>query len=371
MTAIATTIQPDALRPTTSTIRRKPLITYKSPSGPNFGPFIQPFPRRSVSSPSSSSSTSSSSPTPPKQSVLSTNSHHLQYRPHPPNLYDPNLPLYHPNGRLALSLPPLNAANYGLPILQVETSPSASSSSISPAGPNAAESGVNSIQRSRSGRIIRAASNPLIQRADSAELSVPGISSIAAVAAREIKDKASCGSGAEAKEKASPKKRRFGGKRKRKSPEDADATYPAKRTRAPRGGAHSAAADDDHDGDSAMHGGNSGSDNDAFEAPIIRTTRSRTNAKRRDISETPSSDNNTTVPVTTSSSLPPTARIVEEVNSTQTEEQQTSSEPVQEPQPQESVAPPVVTDTKPDTNITDSTESPPVEKEEGELSDDS
>ncbi|KAJ7251756.1 hypothetical protein B0H12DRAFT_1118769 [Mycena haematopus] len=57
---------------------------------------------------------------------------------------------------------------------------------------------------------------------------ISNVSAIAAVAAREIK------------EKASPRKRRGGGggagaKRKRKDADDGDATYPAKRTRNPRG----------------------------------------------------------------------------------------------------------------------------------------
>jgi hypothetical protein len=50
------------------------------------------------------------------------------------------------------------------------------------------------------------------------------VSTVAAVAAREVKDR------------PSPRKRRGGGgKRKRKDADDGDATYPAKRTRIPRG----------------------------------------------------------------------------------------------------------------------------------------
>lgn len=111
----------------------------------------------------------------------------------------PPLPLYHPFGALAISLPPLNPEDYGLPLLPIPADVEEKSSSRS---------------RRPSAKI----------RELEEEAVAPTVSSIAAVAARE------------AKERASPKKRRTGGaKRKRKDPEDGDATYPAKRTRMPRG----------------------------------------------------------------------------------------------------------------------------------------
>lgn len=120
----------------------------------------------------------------------------------------PPLPLFHPLGHLALSLPPLDPTLYGLPELPV---------------PDELEE-----------RQFRKPSKKLQgknrEAEEEVETPVPTVSAVAAVAAQELK------------ERASPRKRRNGNggggpKRKRKDVEDGDATYPAKRTRLPRGAA--------------------------------------------------------------------------------------------------------------------------------------
>jgi len=129
----------------------------------------------------------------------------------------PPLPLYHPLGRLALSLPPLDPSQFG---------------HSAPISIDDSDSGRRSSARSR---------RPAAKLRDAEEDELPirppisKVSAIAAVAAREIK------------EKASPRKRRGGGgagaKRKRKDVDDGDATYPAKRTRNPRGAGNLLAED--------------------------------------------------------------------------------------------------------------------------------
>ncbi|KJA27762.1 hypothetical protein HYPSUDRAFT_34903 [Hypholoma sublateritium FD-334 SS-4] len=187
-----------------SRIRRKPQVTYKSPSADDHAYISLSLAQSRGSSPSSSSKvvTSSSSSDKGQQSQDSwTRRKHSAA---------PSLPLFHPYGRLALSLPPLDPTHYGLPILanpdKIESKPSLRTRR-SPTKPREVEKETSPIAAS--------------------------VSAIAAVAAQEVK------------ERASPRKRRAGGaKRKRKDPEDADATYPAKRTRHPRG-ANGQGVDDD------------------------------------------------------------------------------------------------------------------------------
>ena len=179
-----------------SRIRRKPKVTYKSPSADDHTYISLSLAQSRGSSPSSSSKivTSSSS------SEKGHQNHDSWSRRK--RFAIPSLPLFHPHGRLALSLPPLDPTPYGLPILanpdKIEAKPSLRTRR-SPTKPREVEDEPSSI--------------------------TPSVSTIAAVAAQ-----------VEMKERASPRKRRAGGaKRKRKDPEDADATYPAKRTRHPRG----------------------------------------------------------------------------------------------------------------------------------------
>ena len=112
----------------------------------------------------------------------------------------PPLPLFHPFGRLAMSLPPLDPTLFGLPTRAI------------PDG---------SFQPKSSSRSRRPTAK--LREVDDQQIA-PTVSTIAAVAAREVK------------ERPSPRKRRPGAaKRKRKDIDDGDATYPAKRTRIPRG----------------------------------------------------------------------------------------------------------------------------------------
>ena len=110
----------------------------------------------------------------------------------------PPLPLFHPLGKLAMSLPPLDPTAHGLPLLAIPDDLQDKRRSIHGAG-----------KRSR-------------EAEDDGECIRQGMSAVAAVAARE---------------KASPRKRRTGGgnKRRRKDGDDGDASYPAKRTRIQRG----------------------------------------------------------------------------------------------------------------------------------------
>ncbi|KAJ3990664.1 hypothetical protein F5050DRAFT_139828, partial [Lentinula boryana] len=73
---------------------------------------------------------------------------------------------------------------------------------------------------------------------------VASVSTVAAIAARE------------SKEKASPRKKRAGGggKQKRNSGDDGGATYPAKRTRQPRGAANATADDEPGSPDASSTG---------------------------------------------------------------------------------------------------------------------
>ncbi|KAF8891682.1 hypothetical protein BD779DRAFT_140085 [Infundibulicybe gibba] len=183
-------------------IRRKPIITYRSPSGGESS-------SSSPNNPLKLSSIPSPSPNPKPDMDTAVSSIHegviratLKRKKH---AMAPPLPLYHPLGRLALSLPPLDPSAFGLPT------------------PITADDGT----RRSSARARRPAAK-IRDAEEEATIPVPTVSAIAAIAAREVK------------EKASPRKRRSGGgssgsKRKRKEVEDGDATYPAKRTRIPRG----------------------------------------------------------------------------------------------------------------------------------------
>ncbi|KAH6914116.1 hypothetical protein BKA70DRAFT_1260483 [Coprinopsis sp. MPI-PUGE-AT-0042] len=258
-----------------SAVRRKPLFTYKSPSGPSWGPFIDSMPR----SLSSTSTNTSATPTP---ALPSTSSSSAPTSPSKSNSRkqiviraNPRLPLYHPNGTLALSLPPLDAVALGLPQVEVLLPISVQD-----------DPAISAPRHRSSGRIARSASGE--------RPGMPSVSSIAAVAAREIKDSEVAAStkspNKSLKRKGAGAGTGGGGKRKRKAVDDTDSSYPAKRTRAPRGAAQSTVADDDQETPGTE--ANEPTPNPARSASdepevAVRTTRSR--AKRRS-SETPSSD---------------------------------------------------------------------------------
>lgn len=163
----------------------------------------------------------------PSTNVLVNHSGFIPRKKYP---MGPPLPLYHPLGRLALSLPPLEPANFGhsTPI-SIDDSDSARRSSRSSAR-----------SRRPAAKLRDAEDDDVVSR----PAPISNVSAIAAVAAREIK------------EKATPRKKRAGGgagaKRKRKDVDDGDATYPAKRTRNPRGTSHTAAEDADSPTDSSI-----------------------------------------------------------------------------------------------------------------------
>ncbi|KAJ7209537.1 hypothetical protein GGX14DRAFT_451853 [Mycena pura] len=200
--------------------RRKPLHTYQSPSAVDRGPTI--VKRLSVlhnvasatTAASGSGSVTSSSPSTSKCTTVLSTGIVVRTESAPRKKYPmaPPLPLYHPLGRLALSLPPLDPAQFGHSVaISVDDSDGGRRSSV----------------RSR-----RPAAKVRETDEDDVPIRAPisNVSAIAAVAAREIK------------EKASPRKRRGGGgggvKRKRRDAEDGDATYPAKRTRNSRSAAN-------------------------------------------------------------------------------------------------------------------------------------
>lgn len=208
------------IHPTTtivSAIRRKPKITYQSPSihynPPSLrieGPALS-FSRALTMKAGSTSSSSDSNPSIRKKKrkvkkIEDGGAREKSAMERPKYSMGPPLPLYHPLGRLALSLPELDPATLGLP----------------PLG--------NDASRRSSARTRRPAAK--LREADEEGASpVPATPAIIPM---------------EAKEKPSPKKKGgarpgAGVKRKRKDI-DEDATYPAKKTRNPRGGAAASAA---------------------------------------------------------------------------------------------------------------------------------
>lgn len=220
-----------------SKIRRKPISTYKSPSANEVDPLII----FSASGPSPRP--------PPAQSHITTTVEEvkgpLRKRARAGSY---SLPLYHPLGELASSLPPLNPTDFGLPLPRI----------------------LKETPQGSPGHYRR-----LLAKTNDAgeEVDIPGptVSSIAAVAANEIK-------------RTSPRKKRVSGgngKRRRRDGDDGDATYPAKRTRQTRA---SGGDDNDFDDTQGQEGdGASEADGPVERRPERRSTRSR--AKRRDSSE--------------------------------------------------------------------------------------
>ncbi|KAF9007981.1 hypothetical protein BDQ17DRAFT_181487 [Cyathus striatus] len=196
---------PLASHPSNSTIRRKPQYTYKSPSAQDWGPVL---PRTStIQSAQSRITATSSARIPMKNSASSSYVSKPIKRKN--NGILPALPLYHPMGTLALSLPPLDPASFGLP------SPVTSDDNHAAHGP--------------SSHIRSPANHPGHEQDDTLT-----VGTIAAVATQETT------------EKATPRKRRSAGgsKRKRKDVDDGDPTYPTRRTRLPRSVIHQAESEE-------------------------------------------------------------------------------------------------------------------------------
>lgn len=176
-----------------SQIRRKPQHTYKSPSAGDHSFLVLSSP-----SPETPSTTALSSSAESHQQIDDVHKRFAR-RKYP---MSPPLPLFHPFGRLAMSLPPLDPTLFGLPTRTIPD---------------------ETFQPKLSSRSRRPTAK--LREVDDQSIA-PTVSTIAAVAAREVK------------ERPSPRKRRSGAtKRKRKDIDDGDATYPAKRTRIPRGAA--------------------------------------------------------------------------------------------------------------------------------------
>ncbi|KAJ3794026.1 hypothetical protein GGU11DRAFT_349711 [Lentinula aff. detonsa] len=238
-----------------SSIRRKPKFTYMSPSSSEIR---GPLHLLSTSSSAMPTKPSVASPKPisVKNKTLPTSSKRSM---------GPPLPLYHPFGKLAMSLPPLDPTAFGLPIT-IDDDSSRSSSHSKRTGVKLRDAAVET--------------DPIPP--------VASVSTVAAIAARE------------SKEKASPRKKRAGGggKRKRNSGDDGDATYPAKRTRQPRGAANTTADDEPGSPDASSNGAQPidgisstpATPTNVPDKPERRTTRSRGAITRRDstASETPS-----------------------------------------------------------------------------------
>src|SRR6266849_3785448 len=187
----------------------------------------------------------------------------------------PPLPIYHPLGRLALSLPQLDFSAH----------PQGSLNQADDASRGAA-----SRSRRPAARVRDAADT------DSVDASTP----LAVPADAQISP-----------EKPSPRKRRAGGqsssRRRRRDADDGDATYPAKRTRASR-----APAVPPSDGGSPVNGGADAPDVDGSEegmkAPERRSTRSRAAAQAKPLPRRNSSASDrtqTSVSVSIAGSQPP------------------------------------------------------------------
>lgn len=191
-------------------MRRKPQITYQSPSSyciPSSLRIEGPVRSSTTTNASSSTSTSSSdsgSDQKKRKMVKKIDDEKVQKKQIQIadrtryTMMGPPLPLYHPLGRLALSLPELDPTSLGLPPLPVNDS------------------------RRSSARARRPAAK--LREADEEDDKASPSPAIAA---------------ADARDKISPKKKGgarpgAGVKRKRKEA-DEDATYPAKKTRNPRG----------------------------------------------------------------------------------------------------------------------------------------
>ncbi|KIK66999.1 hypothetical protein GYMLUDRAFT_37030 [Collybiopsis luxurians FD-317 M1] len=244
--------------PSVSSIRRKPKFTYLSPTSSEARSPVHLLTTSSTASPSSTPSFSaypklvSNPPLSAPKSFSTSNRRSM----------GPPLPLYHPFGKLAMSVPSLDPAILGINLpVNVDDDISRTSSHSKRSGVKLRDAAVET--------------DPIPP--------VASVSAVAAIAAREIKDK------------ASPRKKRAGGGRKRNRTDDGDdATYPAKKARQPRGAANGA-IDEDQDSLEASTNSVHGVDGTAVPAewpdkPDRRTTRSRGAISRRDstASESPS-----------------------------------------------------------------------------------
>ena len=182
----------------TVTIRRKPALTYQSP--PQSAPS---HPETSLSTPPSATAAPLPIESPasrPSQMPELSERGTLVHKSSRHHITTPLLPLYHPFGSLALSLPDLDPTVFGLPAsVAVFDDPTHRSSN----------------RQRRPAAKVRDADDP-------ATSNPPSFISVTLAPESEVR------------EKMSPRRRRGGGpggRRRRREPEDGDATYPAKRPR--------------------------------------------------------------------------------------------------------------------------------------------
>ncbi|EMD32129.1 hypothetical protein CERSUDRAFT_119105 [Gelatoporia subvermispora B] len=209
---LSTAITPIIAIPT-STIRRKPVYTYKSPAA------LAASEHLFITRPASTAATPRAPSTIASDLESAKNAHAIA-ETRPKHTIKPSLPLYHPQGNLALSLPELDPGIFGLPsrltvddnepVHEGDTTRRSSSRARRPAAK------VRDRDRDMGGDDERPGSSGTNGRAADREAT---------------RDRPS-----------SPRKRRAGGtsaaKRKRREPDDVDSGYPApppKRTRNPRG----------------------------------------------------------------------------------------------------------------------------------------
>ncbi|KAF8894926.1 hypothetical protein CPB84DRAFT_1782651 [Gymnopilus junonius] len=225
-----------------SRVRRKPFFTYKSPTAEDHSIITLPFPLPRDSQVAAKPTSMASSST----SVHTSRIKDKQHTKHRRQPMTPSLPLFHPFGQLAMSLPPLDPIEHGLPVPSVPDD-----------------------QDNRSGaRARRPAAKSLETEED---LLSAAVSTIVAQDVRE---------------RASPRRRRAGGaKRKRRDADDGDATYPAKRTRIPRGGGGQAVDNDVAErGPSTERASVPEVFSDLNDTSKRRSTRAKTSVKRRNSS---------------------------------------------------------------------------------------
>ncbi len=177
-----------AAQRTTVESRRKPQITYKSPSVGEL-PSLRLPTDHTVALPISSCARHNG------DELITPHSPLCHYSKNPLEL---PLPLYHPFGHLALSLPPLDPSSLGLPVLP------------------------------RSGNTIRQSANRARRPAPKLrDLGYEEDSNIDSISTAVVAITVRGG--------PSPRKRRMAGsRRRRREMDDGDATYPAKRARLPR-----------------------------------------------------------------------------------------------------------------------------------------
>lgn len=241
--------------PVSSMGRRKPLFTYQSPpSGSKILPKIHVTRTTRNTPPSHSPTTTTTTTTQTPATTVVTRRTELKLQPSRPKyLLDPPLPLYHPLGDFAKSLPELDAERLGLPVPARIRDREISVDDDKPTLENG----------KRSSRPRKPAAK---LRDGEVEEEIQGNGDEAEGENETVNVQV----------KPTPKKRRGGGKRKRKDADDGDSAYPAKRPRHPRGTGQ--VAEEEGEVPDAM----------AVDGEERRTTRARANGSNRRDSSTDS-----------------------------------------------------------------------------------